>query len=269
MVRLGRSGLDVFPLALGTNTFGWTADAETSQRILDAFVDAGGNLIDSADVYSIWVPGSSGGDSEAIIGQWLTATGARDTVLLTSKVSGHPQYPGLSAENIRSGIERTLGRMKTDYLDIYFAHNDDPATPLEESIAAFDELVRRGVVRQVGLSNFSGERVQQWIDIATATGAAVPTVLQPYYNLLTRHAFETELRTVVERNELGTMPYFGLGSAFLTGKYRKAADAEGVPRSQFMTAYLTDAGALLTSATLELTPEQTERLTRVSDAFGG
>ncbi len=242
MTALGRTGIDIFPLALGTNTFGWTANESASHEILDTFVEAGGNFIDSADVYSVWAPGNSGGESESLIGRWLPKSGVRDRVVLASKVSGHPSYPGLSAGNIKRGLARSLERLQTDYLDVFFAHYDDPSTPLEEAVGAFDELVKQGLVRQVGLSNFSAARIQEWVDIASTGGSSVPTVLQPNYNLLTRREFEVELRPLVQRHGLGVVPYFGLASGFLTGKYRTADDLQGSARSAFLTSYATEEG---------------------------
>ncbi|MEU0469782.1 aldo/keto reductase [Amycolatopsis sp. NPDC006131] len=242
MPVLGSSGLDVFPLALGTNTFRWTASTAESHRILDAFTDRGGNFIDTADVYSVWAPGNSGGEAESVIGEWLAAGADRERVIIATKVSGHPAHPGLSADNITAGAERSLKRLRTDHLDVYYAHVDDPATPLEETVAAFDRLVQRGLVRHVALSNYSAERVQEWVDVAEDLGAAPPVSLQPHYNLLTRTAFERDLRPVVERNNLGVVPYYGLASGFLTGKYRSAADAAGTARGALIGDYLTDAG---------------------------
>ncbi|GAA5040581.1 aryl-alcohol dehydrogenase (NADP+) [Thermocatellispora tengchongensis] len=242
MPVLGSSGLEVFPLALGTNTFRWTASAEESHRILDAFVAGGGTFIDTADVYSVWAPGSTGGDAETVIGEWLAAGADRDKVVIATKVSAHPALPGLKPGTIATAIEQSLKRLQTDYVDVYYAHIDDPDTPLEESVAAFDDLVRRGLVRHVGLSNYTAERAQAWIDVARACGAALPVSLQPHYNLLHRTDFERRLRPVAERNDLGVVPYYGLASGFLTGKYRSAADAAGTRRGATIGDYLTEAG---------------------------
>ncbi|AQZ60628.1 putative oxidoreductase [[Actinomadura] parvosata subsp. kistnae] len=242
MPVLGSSGLPIFPLALGTNTFRWTASAEESHRILDAFVAGGGTFLDTADVYSIWAPGSSGGDAETVIGEWLAAGADRDKVTIATKVSSHPAYPGLKAGNVAAAIEQSLKRLRTDYVDVYYAHADDPGTPLEETVAAFDDLVRRGLVRHVGLSNYDAARVQEWIDIARATGAALPVTLQPHYNLLHRADFERRLRPVAERNDLGVVPYQGLAGGFLTGKYLSAADAQDAQRGPMLGGYLTEPG---------------------------
>ena len=242
MPRLGSSELDVFPLALGTNSFGWTASPEASRAILDAFVGGGGNFIDTADAYSFWARGNSGGEAESILGDWLTDRGNRKRVIVATKVSGHPGYPGLKAANIAAAAEQSLRRLRTDYIDVYYAHYDDPDTPLEESIAAFEALVKRGVVRYVGLSNYRGERAEAWIDAATRIGAGLPVSIQPHYNLLVRRAFESTLRGVAVRHRLGVVPYFGLAAGFLTGKYRSHRDADGAARASMVADYLTDAG---------------------------
>ena len=239
---LGSSDLDVFPLALGTNSFGWTASPETSHAILDTFVLGGGNFIDTADSYSFWVPGNSGGEAETILGDWLRRPGNRDSVIVATKVSGLPDYTGLKATNIAAAAERSLRRLRTDYIDVYYAHYDDPDTPLEESVAAFDALVTRGVVRYVGLSNYRAERAQAWIDTATKTGAAQPVSIQPHYNLLVRRAFESTLLPIAAQYSLGVVPYFGLAAGFLTGKYHSRADADGAARASMVADYLNDAG---------------------------
>lgn len=242
MPRIGTSDLDVFPLALGGNTFGWTSDEDTSFAVLDAFVEAGGNLIDTADVYSIWMEGSTGGDSEAVLGRWTAARRNRDQVLLATKVGAHPDLPGLSADTVARAVEGSLTRLGTDRIDLYWAHRDDPCTPLEETVAAFDALVTAGTVRYVGLSNYSAARITEWIGIAQRTGAALPVALQPHYNLVHRTEYEQQLLPVVEEHDLGVLPYFALASGFLTGKYRSAADAEGTERNRFVTQYFTDEG---------------------------
>ncbi|HEY2654329.1 MAG TPA: aldo/keto reductase [Solirubrobacteraceae bacterium] len=242
MQRLGSSDLDVFPLVLGTNGFGWTASPQASRAILDAFVAGGGNVIDTADAYSFWVPGNSGGEAESILGDWLIDRANRKRVIVATKVSGLPAYAGLKAANIAAAAEQSLRRLRTDYIDVYYANYDDPDTPLEESVAAFDALVRRGVVRSLGLSNYRAERVQAWIDTATTMSAAPPVSIQHHYNLLVRRAFESTLRPVAAEHGLGVVPYFGLAAGFLTGKYRSHRDADGAARASMVAGYLTDAG---------------------------
>jgi aryl-alcohol dehydrogenase-like predicted oxidoreductase len=242
VATIGSSDLDVLPIALGTNTFGWTADREVSFEILNAFVAGGGSLVDTADSYSAWVPGNKGGESETIIGEWLAGGTRREQLVISTKVAQHPDYKGLSAANIAAAAEQSLERLQTDYIDLYFAHRDDPDTPLEETIGAFAALVDRGVVRYVGVSNYTGARVSEWLETAQRLGVALPVALQPHYNLLEREPFEHDFRPLAEQYNLGVLPYFGLAGGFLTGKYRSAKDAEGVARGAMVTGYLNDAG---------------------------
>jgi aryl-alcohol dehydrogenase-like predicted oxidoreductase len=242
VTAIGSSDLDVSPIALGSNTFGWTADRDESFEILDAFVAGGGSLVDTADVYSVWVPGNSGGESETIIGEWIASRGGRDQLVVTTKVGSHPEYQGLGAVNIAAAVRQSLRRLQTDHIDLYFAHADDPDTPLEETVTAFAELVDAGTVRYVGLSNYTADRIAEWLETAQRLGVAKPVALQPHYNLLRREPFESELRPLAVEHDLGVLPYYGLAAGFLTGKYRSPEDAEGVARGSMVAAYLTDAG---------------------------
>jgi aryl-alcohol dehydrogenase (NADP+) len=226
MVSIGASELDVFPLCLGGNVFGWTADRDESFAILDAHAAGGGDFIDTADVYMAGVPGNSGGESETIIGEWFASRGSRDGTVIATKVAKHPEFRGLSAANIRAAAEASLGRLQTDRIDLYYAHEDDEATPLEEIAGAFDELVRAGWVRYIGLSNWSPARIRQYLDLADANGLARPVALQPHYNLVHRNEVEDTLAPLALRENLSIAPYFALASGFLTGKYR-SADAAG------------------------------------------
>jgi aryl-alcohol dehydrogenase (NADP+) len=248
VATIGASDLSVFPLALGGNTFGWTSDERESRGVLDAFVAGGGDLIDTADGYSAWVPGNSGGESESIIGRWMADAGNRSDVVVATKVSQHPEFRGLAADNVAAAADASLNRLGTDYIDLYYAHFDDADTPLEETVAAFDSLVTAGKVRYVGISNFSAERVSEWVDIAGRNGFAAPVALQPHYNLVHRADFEKSLAPVAERNELGVLPYYGLASGFLTGKYRTSADLEQGSRGAGAKAYVTDEGLGVVSA---------------------
>jgi aryl-alcohol dehydrogenase (NADP+) len=257
MTTIGTSDLNVFPLALGANTFGWTSDEAQSQAVLDAFVAGGGALIDTADAYSAWVPGNTGGESESIIGRWMTSRGNRDRIVVVTKVSQHPEFRGLAAANVVAAAEASLARLGTDRIDLYYAHYDDENTPLEETVAAFDGLVTSGKVRYVGISNYSAERVSEWVGIARRNGFAAPVALQPHYNLVHRSAFERELAPVAERNDLAVLPYFGLAAGFLTGKYRTSDDLKKSQRGQGANAYLNDEGLGVVSA-----------LDRVADARG-
>jgi aryl-alcohol dehydrogenase (NADP+) len=242
MVVLGQSDLDVFPLCLGANPFGWTASKKVSFKILDEFVDMGGNFLDTADVYSAWAPGNSGGESETIIGGWLASRGMRERIVVATKVSRHPAFSGLSAANVSAAAEASLRRLKVERLDIYYAHYDDPGAPLPETIGAFAGLVQRGLVGGVGLSNYSAERVEEWLETASEIGAPPPVVIQPHYNLLVRKEFEAGLRTLAAKHHLGVVPYLGLAAGFLTGKYRSAADASGAAREAMVGDYLTEGG---------------------------
>ena len=242
MARIGLSDLDVFPLNLGANTFGWTADAAAAEQVLDAYAAAGGNFVDTADSYAAWVPGNSGGESEETIGRWMARRGNREEMVIATKVSEHPGRRGLGAANVAAAAEDSLRRLGSDHIDLYYAHFDDAETPLAETVAAFDELVTAGKVRWVGISNYSAARVEEWFELAERGGHALPVALQPHYNLLARETFETELRPLVERHRLGVMPYYALASGFLTGKYRSAEQAEGAARSSLVSDHLNERG---------------------------
>jgi aryl-alcohol dehydrogenase-like predicted oxidoreductase len=227
---LGRSGLSTAPLVFGGNVFGWTADEAMSHRLLDAFVDGGFNAVDTADVYSAWVPGHVGGESESVIGRWLKARGKRDDVLILTKVAMWPAQPGLSAANIASAVEGSLKRLQTDYIDLYQAHQDDAATPIEETLEAFDKLVKAGKVRAIGASNFSPERLSASLKVSQALGLARYETIQPKFNLYDRDEVEGPLAELTAREGLGVIPFYGLAAGFLTGKYRTEADLEGRSR---------------------------------------
>ncbi|SDQ27447.1 Predicted oxidoreductase [Curtobacterium sp. UNCCL20] len=242
MPRIGTSDLTVFPLALGGNVFGWTADEQTSHQVLDAYTAAGGDFVDSADVYSAWGPGNEGGESERVIGSWLAASGKRDDVVIATKVSQHPQFPGLSAPNVAAAARASLERLGTDRIDLYYAHFDDQSTPLEETVRAFDQLVREGLVRYTAISNYSKERAAEWIRIAKDNGLALPVAIQPHYNLVTREPYESDIAPLAAAEHLGVVPYFALAAGFLTGKYRSAEDFAGKDREGQVSGYFSDAG---------------------------
>lgn len=250
-IRIGHSELAVAPLSLGANVFGWTADRDASFAVLDAFVAGGGDFVDTADGYSAWVPGNSGGDSEMIIGEWLAARGNREQLTIATKVSSHPEFSGLAAANVRAAADASLARLRTERIDLYYAHFDDPETPLEETAAAFSGLVDAGKVRAIGISNYTADRVAEWFRIARAGGYHLPVALQPHYNLLER-GFETNgLRAAAEAEGLSVFPYFGLAKGFLAGKYRDAADAEvagASPRAGGAVEYLDDRGRRVLAA---------------------
>lgn len=223
--ELGRSGLRVKPLAFGGNVFGWSADERTSFALLDAFVDAGFNLIDTADAYSAWVPGNAGGESETIIGRWLRQSGKRDRVVIATKVAKWVEQPGLSAKNIATAVEGSLRRLQTDVIDLYQAHQDDESIAMEESLGAFARLIEQGKVRAIGASNYSAGRLGDALRLAAEAGLPRYETLQPEYNLYDRAGYEAGLEPLIRQQNLGVIAYYALASGFLSGKYRNAADA--------------------------------------------
>ncbi len=267
MTRIGSSDLDVLPLSLGGNVFGWTADRDTSFAVLDAFVDGGGDFIDTADSYSSWVAGNEGGESETIVGEWLASRKPAGIVVAT-KVSQHPQFRGLSAGNIRKAAEASLMRLGVDELDLYYAHFDDETVPLEETVAAFGQLVADGLVRHVAVSNYSADRIREWIEIARRTGAAVPVAVQPHYNLVHRNEVEETIIPVAEEFGLGLVPYYSLASGFLTGKYRSTdAAGQASPRAQGAAKYATEAGLRIIDALEEIGDAHGESIAATSLAW--
>ncbi|MFZ5478001.1 MAG: aldo/keto reductase [Myxococcota bacterium] len=223
-MRIGT--LDVSPLCLGGNVFGWTADEAESMRVLDAYAGAGGNFVDTADVYSAWAPGNAGGESEAILGRWMRARGCRDRMVIATKVGMAPGLQGLRAETIKKACDASLGRLQTDRIDLYYAHRDDPDAPIAETVAAFDALVRAGKVRHVAASNYTAPRLAEALSVADREGLARFVALQPHYNLLHRHEYEGELAALCAREGVACVPYFALARGFLTGKYRPGAAVE-------------------------------------------
>ena len=268
MTLIGTSDLDVYPLNLGGNTFGWTTDEQQSFAVLDAYGAAGGNFIDTADSYSAFAPGNSGGESETVIGAWTKARGNRDQVIIATKVSQHPQFRGLAAANVTAACEASLDRLGTDYIDLYYAHYDDAATPIEETVAAFGELQRAGKVRHVGVSNYTVARVREWAAAAEAGGYPLPVALQPHYSLVARQPYEAELAPVAEQYHLGVMPYFSLAAGFLTGKYRGQRDTEGHGRRGMMAVrYLTPQGLGILAAMDEVAAAHRAELASVAIAW--
>lgn len=247
---IGNSDLAVFPLSLGGNVFGWTADRDTSFAVLDAYTAAGGDFIDTADGYSAWVPGNTGGDSERILGEWFASRGNRDRVVLATKVSQHPDFTGLAAENIRRAADASLQRLGGDAIDLYYAHFDDPAVPLEETIAALSGLVDAGKVRYLGISNYTPERIEEWFAITEREGLHRAVALQPHYNLVER-SYEQNYRPLAEREGLGVMPYFALAAGFLTGKYRDGVTVDS-PRAAGVAKYRDGTGRAVLAALDEI-----------------
>ena len=262
--KLGSSGLEIAPLVFGGNVFGWTADEATSFSLIDAFVEKGFNCIDTADVYSTWLPGHQGGESETIIGKWLQSRGARDKILIATKVGMDMKSAGkgLSKDHIIRSAEASLRRLQTDHIDLYQAHIDDMATPLEETLEAFASLVKAGKARAIGASNYTAPRLAEALAVSAAKGLPRYTSLQPHYNLVNRALFEGELQKLCIAEGLGVIPYFALAAGFLTGKYRDAKDLEGRARATTVAHYLDPRGLDILAAldkiaqTYQATPAQ-------------
>ena len=249
--ELGRSGLKVAPWALGGNVFGWTADEPTGFRLLDAFVDLGFNLIDTADVYSFWIPGHVGGESETLIGRWLAQGGGRrDKVVIATKLGMEMpgQGKGLSRAYMQGAVERSLKRLQTDHIDLYQSHIDDPSTPLEETLSAFGELIQAGKVRAIGASNYTAPRLAEALGLARDRGLPRYETLQPWYNLHDRDQFEGPLQDLARAEGLGVIPFYGLAAGFLTGKYRSKADVEGSQRAYRVAEMITPRGMRILDA---------------------
>lgn len=229
---LGRSGLKTAPLVFGGNVFGWTADEATSFLLLDAWLDAGFNMVDTADVYSSWVSGHAGGESETVVGKWLKATGKRDKVVLATKL-GKPmgeRLKGLSRAYMKQAVEASLRRLQTDYIDLYQAHEDDESIPLEETLGAFADLIKEGKVRAIGASNYTLERFEAALNVSEKLGLPRYESLQPEYNLYDRQGFEAGMQTLCVQKQVGVINYYGLAAGFLSGKYRSEKDLQGRAR---------------------------------------
>ena len=250
MRPLGGTGLQVAPLAFGGNVFGWTADEATSHRLLDAFVEAGFNLVDTADVYSVWAPGHTGGESESVIGRWMKARGTRERIVLATKVGMKlaEGRTGLSRRWIRQAVEDSLRRLQTDRIDLYQAHQDDPDTPLEETLSTFAELIREGKVRAIGASNYTAPRLAEALATSRRLGLPRYETLQPHYNLVERAIYEVELEPLCRSQGLGVINYFGLARGFLTGKYRSEADLSRSVRGAGVKPYLNERGFRILAA---------------------
>jgi aryl-alcohol dehydrogenase-like predicted oxidoreductase len=241
---LGKSGLEIAPLVFGGNVFGWTSDEATSLRILDAFVARGFNCIDTADMYSTWVPGHSGGESETILGKWMKQRGNRDKVIVLTKVGMEmgPGKKGLKKDYILRAAEDSLQRLRTDYIDLYQSHQDDPDTPVDETLEAYSQLVKAGKVRAIGASNFGAQRLDASLKASAAHGLPRYESLQPLYNLMERADYEQNLEPLCQREGLGVITYFSLAAGFLTGKYRSDADLGKSPRGAWQKKYLNERG---------------------------
>lgn len=269
MRQLGTSGIETPPLILGGNVFGWTADKATSFAVLDRFAEAGGMLIDTADVYSAWVPGHRGGESEAIIGEWLRRSGKRGAVKVATKVGMLDGEGGskLAPARIAAACDASLQRLGVETIDLYFAHQDDDAVPQEEALAAFDRLIRAGKVRAIGASNFHAARLKSALDIATRDGLPHYRALQNEYNLVSRHKFEGELQDLCVGHNIGCVPYYGLASGYLTGKYRSETDLGKSVRGGRMTAFMQGKGPAVLAVMDEIAAETGATLAQIALAW--
>ena len=243
-IPIPKTELSVYPLCLGGNVFGWSADEAQSHDVLDAYTSHGGNFIDTADVYSEWKDGNNGGDSEAIIGSWLKKRGNRSEVVIATKVAKLSTRPGLSAANIKAAVDESLKRLQSEYIDIYYAHEDDQNTPLEETLGAFDEIVKSGKVRYIAASNYNSARLKEAITISKSNNFAQYIAIQNHYNLLERKEYESDMAPALKELGLSGIPFFALARGFLSGKYRKGATVESV-RAGGVANYLNDAGYAL------------------------
>jgi aryl-alcohol dehydrogenase-like predicted oxidoreductase len=266
--RLGRSDLEVAPFCFGGNVFGWTADEKTSFALLDAFVEAGFDFIDTADAYSRWVPGHTGGESEAIIGRWMKARGNRDKVVIATKVgadmgSGRTMAPAY----MRKAVEDSLKRLQTDRIDLYQTHWDDEKTPLEEVLSTYADLIKAGRVRVIGASNYSAARLRAALDISAKKGLPRYETLQPQYNLMERKEYEAELGPLCRKEQIGVIPYYSLASGFLSGKYRSKDDAGKSPRGSGATKYLDERGLRVLSALDAIAAERKATVAQVALAW--
>jgi aryl-alcohol dehydrogenase-like predicted oxidoreductase len=250
MRKLGNTGMEISPLMLGGNVFGWTADESASFRLLDQFVDSGFNAIDTADVYSKWAAGHTGGESEHVIGDWIKRSGKRNKIFLATKVGMEMAGfgKGLSKSHILSSADASLKRLQTDYIDLYQSHIDDPETPLEETLGAYAELIQQGKVKAIGASNHKAERLALALETSRKHGLPEYQTLQPNYSLMDREEFENDLRPLCQKENLGVISYFPLAGGFLTGKYRSEKDTEGKARARNVTKYLNDRGFKILAA---------------------
>ncbi len=266
MTKIGATSLDVFPVCLGGNVFDWTADEKQSFAVLDAYADAGGNFVDTADVYSAWAPGHSGGESETILGRWMAERRNRDRMVIATKVGMFPGLGGLSAKTIRAAAENSLRRLRTNHIDVYYAHKDDAATPLEETLTAFDALVREGMVRHVAASNYTEARLSEALAVSGRLGLTRFVALQPHYNLVRRADYEGGLAALCVREGLACFPYYALASGFLTGKYRSGAKVESA-RAPGAAKYLDDKGLRILAALDAIAGERGTTVAAVSLAW--
>ncbi|MDB4976664.1 MAG: hypothetical protein JWN48_5005 [Myxococcaceae bacterium] len=266
MTQIPQTELDVFPICLGGNVFGWTADEAQSFAVLDAYAEAGGNFVDTADTYSAWVPGHKGGESETILGRWLASRKRKHDFIVATKVGQAPGFKGLTARNIHLAVEQSLARLGLERIELYYAHIDDRTVPLAETLGAFGVLVREGKVRHIAASNYDAARLSEALGVSRRNGLPSYVALQPHYNLVHRHEYEGELATVCARERIGCLPYFALAKGFLTGKYRPGKQVESA-RATGASAYLDTRGLALLAALDEIAGEHQTSVAAVSLAW--
>ena len=266
MIKLANTDLTLYPLCLGGNVFGYSADKENSEAVLSFYADNGGNFIDTADMYSQWAPGHIGGESETIIGDWMAKRGNRQKMIIATKVAKLDTRPGLKAANIKAACDESLKRLKSDYIDLYYAHQDDLDTPIEESLGAFDELIKAGKVRYIAASNFTPERLQESLDISKANGLSSYIASQDQYNLLDRE-YEKGLMPTIAKNGLSQIPFYGLARGFLTGKYRPGVSVESVRASGVASNYANERGWNLLSKLDQIAKDKKTTVAAISLAW--
>ena len=266
MITIPRTELSIYPLSLGGNVFGWTATKEESFKVLDRFVDLGGNFIDTADVYSAWKEGNSGGESESIIGEWMASRGNHSKMVIATKVAKLPTKPGLSPANIASAVEDSLRRLRTDYIDLYYAHEDDEKVSQEEYLTTFDQLVREGKVRYLGASNFSAERLKSATQISSDGNLASFIALQNQYNILERDEYEGSMIPTLKELGISSIPYFGLARGFLTGKYREGVKVDSV-RAKGVETYQNERGWSIIERLERIAKEKSTTISAVALAW--
>jgi len=266
MIKLANTDLTVYPLCLGGNVFGYSANKQNSEAVLSFYADNGGNFIDTADMYSQWAPGHIGGESERIIGDWMAKRGNRQKMIIATKVSKLDTRPGLKAANIKAACDESLKRLKSDYIDLYYAHQDDLDTPIEEILGAFDELIKAGKVRYIAASNFTPERLQESLNISKANGLSSYIASQDQYNLLDRE-YEKGLMPTIEKNNLSQIPFYGLARGFLTGKYRPGVSVESVRASGVASNYANERGWNLLSKLDQIAKDKKTTVAAISLAW--
>jgi len=266
MIKLANTDLTIYPLCLGGNVFGYSADKQNSEAVLSFYADNGGNFIDTADMYSQWAPGHIGGESETIIGDWMAKRSNRKKMIIATKVSKLDTRPGLKAANIKAACDESLKRLRSDYIDLYYAHQDDLDTPIEESLGAFDELIKAGKVRYIAASNFTPERLQESLDISKANGLSSYIASQDQYNLLDRE-YEKELLPTIKKNNLSQIPFYGLARGFLTGKYRLGVSVESVRASGVASNYANERGWKMLEKLDQIAKERNTSVASISLAW--